>query len=47
MRGIHEATGYSLQHVNAALYTLLKQGRVTRSHRQCDDRSRPVQWRLK
>lgn len=47
MRGVHDATGLSLQQVNAALYFLLKHGRVEQSHRQRDARFRPVQWRIR
>lgn len=45
MRRIHELTGLTIGDVNGALYSLLKQERVERSHRQQDYRTRPVLWR--
>jgi hypothetical protein len=47
IRRIHEVTGIALGDVNGACYSLLKQGRVERSHRQQDDRTKPVQWRVR
>lgn len=46
MRRIHEDTGLTMSEVNAALYLLLERGTVQRSHRQADERGRPVCWTL-
>lgn len=46
MRQIQEGTCLSQQAVHNSLWVLAQRGAIARSHRQQDDRSRPVQWRL-
>lgn len=46
MREIQTGTCLSAQAVNNSLWLLTQRGRIVRSHRQRDDRSRPVQWRV-
>lgn len=47
MRVIVELTGLSQGAINGTLYSLLRQGFVERSHRQVEDRTTPVQWRIR
>ena len=44
VRNIQAGTCLSIETVNYSLCVLLKRGAVARSHRQIDDRSRPVEW---
>src|SRR5262245_15899814 len=47
MRRISEITGLRIGEVNGTLYTLLRNARVARSHRQDEQLGVPVQWRIR
>jgi hypothetical protein len=46
MREIHTATGVCMPTVNGTLDLGADRGSIERSHRQQEDRNRPVRWRV-